>query len=184
VKASSAVGWSCRRPWVLALVLGLGLLMAWARSYFVASRPDRVTVLNGLRDEINANYGDKTGTPRINCGPCARFAIAFRERWNARFREKINLVCVLSPDRNGCGHVALKLPDGSCFDGGNGVLSEQTLRTLYPNYPIEEMVEFNRKLLDQRVGGLDHDYYPECPNYSEALTVKLIEKHLALLAND
>src|SRR5205823_1220156 len=113
----------------------------------LASRPDRDTVLNGLRDELNANYGDMAGTPRINCGPCARFALAFRERWNARFRAKVHLVCVLSLDRGECGHVALKLPDGRYFDGGNGVLSEQGLRTLYAGHPIEEMVEFDRGLL-------------------------------------
>ena len=149
-----------------------------------STRPNRVTVLNALRDEINANYGDKAGTPRINCGPCARFAVAFRERWNARFREQINIVCVLSPDRKECGHVALKWADGTCFDGGNGVLSEQKLAALYPNHPIEEMVEFDRKLLDQRVGGIELEYYPECPSYSQELTVKLIEKHLARLASD
>jgi hypothetical protein len=162
----------------------LGLLIACAGCGHSASRVDRVTVLNELRDEINANYGVRNGWPRINCGPCARFAIAFRERWNARFREKVNLVCVLTFDRNGCGHVALKFADGSYYDGGNGVISHQQLRTLYPDFPIEDMVEFDRNRLDRLVGGLDHDYYPECPNYSEDLTVQLIEKHLARLASD
>jgi hypothetical protein len=49
---------------------------------------------------------------------------------------------------------------------------------------IEEMVQFQLSLLDQRVGGLNHEHYSWCPNYSDVLTAKLIEKHLALLASD
>jgi len=171
-------------PWVA--LLGLGLLLGAALGFYRASiaRPDRNSVLNRLRDEINASYGMKGGTPRINCGPCARFAIAFRERWNARFRDKVNLLCVMTADGRLCGHVALKFPNGACFDGGNGVIPEAQLRSLYPDHPLEEMVIFDRNLLDQRVGGLDHRIYPECPNYSDDLTIKLFEKNLALLPRD
>lgn len=182
MKASSAIGWFCHRPWTLAL--GLGLLVAWARRSYSIARPDRATVLNELRDEINANYGYMpNGTPRINCGACAHFAVAFRERWNAQFREQVTLACVLSHDREDAGHVTIKYSDGSYYDGGNGIMTEQQLRAVYPSHPIEEMIEFDRNLLDQRVGGLEHDHYPECANYSEDLTVRLIEKHLARLVS-
>jgi hypothetical protein len=180
---ASAFGRLCRR-WC-AVSLGLGLLLACASRLYFDSRPDREAILNGLRDEINANYGYMlNGTPRINCGPCARFAIAFRERWNAQFHEQVTLACVLSHDRKDAGHVAIRFADGYYYDGGNGVMTEQQLQALYPSHPIEEMVEFDQNLLDQRVGGLDRDFYSECPNHSEDLTVELIEKYLALLASD
>ena len=113
----------------------------------------RPSVLNRLRDEINAHYGYyKDGTPRVNCGPCGRFARAFREQWNARFSEKVNIVCLMSPDGSICGHVVLKFPDGSYFDGGSGVMSEQKLLVLYPGSRLDEMVEFDLNLLDKRCG--------------------------------
>ena len=137
-----------------------------------------------LRDDINANYGyDENGTPRINCGPCARFAIAFRNQWNARFRKQINIVLVMSPDRSSCGHVVLKLPDGSYFDGGNGVMSARALAMIFPHHPIEEMVEFDLIRLTELVGGLGYDY-PLCPNYSDEPTAQLIESYLESLAKD
>jgi len=184
MRAFSYFRWFLRRPRVFTVALGASVLTACAITANSASPPCRAIVLNGLRDEINTNYGDKTGTPRINCGPCARFAIAFRERWNARFDDKINLACVLTHDRKNCGHVVVKFADGTYFDGGNGVMSDQRLRLLFPDHPIEEMVEFDRNRLDRLVGGLDHERYPECPNYSEDLTVRLIDKHLAQLMNN
>src|SRR5436853_5288268 len=115
---------------VLAISLGL-LTLGLGRQYFRVP-PDRIAVLNHLRDEINGNYGfDDNGTPRINCGPCGRFAIAFRERWNARFRETLNIAYVMSPDRSYCGHVVLKLRENTFFDGGNGVVSEQQLEGMF-----------------------------------------------------
>src|SRR6476620_2759174 len=72
---------------------------------------DEVAVLNHLRNEIDFNYGDRDGTPRINLGPCGRFAKAFREEWNARFPNHINIVFVMSPDGTYCHHVLVKLPD-------------------------------------------------------------------------
>jgi len=145
----------------------------------------RVAALNRLRNEINANYGYRDGVPRINLGPCGPFARAFREQWNARFKEKINIAFVMvnAPAGEFCGHVLLKLPDGSCFDGGNGVVTERTLRLQFPGSRIEEMKKFDLKILDKNSGGLSRDY-PNCPNYSANTTSKLIESHLALLPKD
>src|SRR5262245_30812248 len=164
----------------------LGLLIMTAKSHWFSWQTDRTVVLNDVRDEINATFGrDENGTPGINCGPCGRFAIAFREQWNARFREKVNIACVMSPDRKECGHVVVKFADGRFFDGGNGLITEETLRTLIPSEcSIEEMVEFDWKLLDERVGGLYHEHYSHCPNYSDQLTGEIIGKHLARLASD
>lgn len=145
----------------------------------------QTTLLNELRDDVNANYGYRQGLPRINYGPCGRFAKIFREQWNARFREKVNLAFVMSRDGSRCHHVLIKFPNNTFFDGGNGVLSEEKILTLYPSdSTIEEMTEFDLSLLDQRVGGLDHSYYRDCPNYSDDLTRRLIDKHLAVLPTD
>ena len=47
---------------------------------------------------------------------------------------------------------------------------------------IEEMKDFDLKLLDQRSYGLDRTY-PECPNYSDEFTQQAIEKRLDALLN-
>jgi hypothetical protein len=49
----------------------------------------RIKVLNRLRDDLNAQYGYREGVPRINLGPCGRFAKAFREQWNTRLPETV-----------------------------------------------------------------------------------------------
>jgi hypothetical protein len=172
-----------RRRWLLGASVG-GLLVACAGHYYVTSQSRRAAVLNGLRDEINAHYGFRQNAPCINWGPCGRFAKAFREQWNGRFREKINIAFVMAPDGL-CHHVVVKLPDGNYFDGGNGVVSEAKLLALYDDHDrIEEMVEFDLSLLDRRVGGLNQERYAWCPNYSDNLTAEVIAKHLALLASE
>jgi hypothetical protein len=184
MRAFPTWGWFRRRRWVLAaFVVALGVLVALAGRHCWPTRHGRVAVLNLLRDEINANYGYLDGFPRVNRGPCGRFAKAFREQWNARFLAKVNIVFVMENDGGECCHVLVRLPDGSYFDGGNGVMSERSLLTLHPDSRIEEMVEFDPKLLNQRSGGLDR-YYGRCPNYSDPLTATIINNHLALLPSD
>jgi hypothetical protein len=138
-------------------------------------------VLHDLREDINGRYGFRDGAPRINLGPCGRFARDFRERWNARFREPVTIAFLMSTrDASNCYHVLVKLPDGRYCDGGNGVMTEQFLMTLYSEMRIEEMKEFNFALLDKRSYGLGRSY-PECPNYSDKFTQRAIETRLAEL---
>jgi hypothetical protein len=142
----------------------------------------RAQVLNRLRDDINAAYGFRDGTPRINLGPCGRFARDFRERWNARFsNHPTHVIFVMADDGSQCHHVLVRLPDGYCYDGGNGVMWDQTLLAVYPNAHIDEMTTFDPALLDRRSYGLGRSY-PECPNYSDELTRRLIDHYLAMLA--
>jgi hypothetical protein len=63
---------------VATVAISLGLLVAWA-THVSPSAGKQVAVLNQLRDEINVADGYKGGTPRVNCGPCIRIAIAFRD---------------------------------------------------------------------------------------------------------
>jgi hypothetical protein len=147
----------------------------------VAGNDRRVAVLNRLRNAINLTYGHcEGGAPRINLGPCGRFARDFRERWNARFREKVNIVFVMTRDGTYCYHVMVRLPDGSYCDGGNGVITAQALERLYPDSRLDEMTEFDLIPLDKWSYGLDRSY-PACPNYSDEMTIRLIEGHLAEL---
>jgi hypothetical protein len=147
----------------------------------------QVAVLNALRDEINATYCFVDRSPRINRGPCGRFAKIFREQWNARFKDKINIVFVMAPeisDGVGCDHVLVKLPDGHYFDGGGGVMTAaKLLENFRRGDRIEEMVEFDPALLDQRSYGLGRSY-ELCPNYSDETTTRIIEKYLAVLRGD
>jgi hypothetical protein len=140
----------------------------------------RVAVLNRLRNDINSTYGFREGMPRINLGPCGRFARDFRERWNARFSDKVNIVFVMTGDRTHCHHVMVRLPDGNYYDGGNGVITERSLLNLFPGGRLDEMKEFNPKLLDKWSYGLGRSY-PICPNYSDATTTRLIDQRLAEL---
>jgi len=144
----------------------------------------QVAVLNDLRNDINLVYGFENGWPRVNRGPCGRFAKAFREHWNARFKQHIDIAFVMSPDMSdgvGCNHVIVKLPDGNYFDGGSGVVPGPTLlRQFGPGNRIEEMPEFDLALLDKRSYGLNRSY-GLCPNYSDETTAQIIDKHLARL---
>jgi hypothetical protein len=140
----------------------------------------RIAVLNALRNEINSVYGFRDGAPRVNLGPCGRFAKAFREQWNGRFKERVNIAFVMSNEREECFHVLLKLPDGRYYDGGNGVMTEGFLLALYPGARVEEMKQYDLELLDQRSYGLKRGY-PLCTNYSDAITAKLIRSHLEKL---
>jgi hypothetical protein len=134
----------------------------------------QVKVLN----EINFAYGYRDLAPRINLGPCGRFAKDFREQWNARFSDPVNIVFVMSPDGTECYHVLVKLPDGHYYDGGNGVIAERTLLRQYrAGTRLEEMVEYDLKRLDKWSYGLKRQY-DQCPNYSDETTLRLISAHL------
>ena len=140
-----------------------------------------VESLNELRNDINVQYGFRNGAPRINLGPCGRFARDFRECWNARFQQPVTIAFIMANnDASNCYHVLTKLPDGRYFDGGNGVMTEKFLATLYPNGRIEEMEDFDLQLLDKRSYGLGRTY-SECPNYSDEFTRTAIEKRLSEL---
>jgi len=146
------------------LRMGAFLVLAYALAGCHSHRADlqsttarnawnKVEVLNALRNDINARYGYRNGAARINLGPCGRFARDFREQWNARFAEQVTIAFIMASDGSNCHHVLVKFPDGSYFDGGNGVMTENALMTLYPDSRIEEMKKFDFKLLDQRSYG-------------------------------
>jgi hypothetical protein len=150
-------------------------------------RAETFVALNALRNEINENYGFERGWPRVNRGPCGRFAKIFREEWNARFSDQINIAFVMMPEASdgvGCDHVLVRLPDGSYFDGGSGVVpGAALLKEFGAGRHIEEMTQFDPQLLDRRSYGLNREY-DLCPNYSDELTRKIVRKHLDLLSKE
>ena len=169
-----------RRACIGSTVVAIALLAGCAAGRRAEPGPCRAEVLNGLRDDINAAYGFRDGAPRINLGPCGRFARDFNERWNERFADKTHIAFVMTADGAQCHHVLVRLADGNCYDGGNGVISPRTIQALYPGSRLEDMPEFDASLLDRRSHGLGRTY-PECPEYSDALTRRLIDRHLARL---
>jgi hypothetical protein len=143
-----------------------------------------VEALNALRNDIDARYGFRDGAPRVNLGPCGRFARDFRERWNKRFRDPVTIAFIMANnDASNCYHVLVRLPDGRYFDGGHGVMTDAFLVTLFPDSHIEEMRTFDLEVLDRRSYGLARAY-PLCPHYSDDFTQSSIEKRLSELAGD
>jgi hypothetical protein len=155
------------------------------------STGNRVQVLNQLRDDIDSHYGFWGETPRVNRGPCGRFADAFREQWNARFRDKVDIAFLIVTNTSLCAHIVIKFSDGSYFDGGNGVMSERALLRMCPDCKVEVMTKYDRRclnkrcdnLLDRRCDGIDY-VYPICPKYRDELTAQIIQSHLAMLRGD
>ena len=143
------------------------------------NRIDRpVKVLRDLKDEINAHYGFKDGGPRINSGPCGRFAYLFYQKWNKTFTTKVVISFVMSADSSECYHVLIKLPNNHYYDGGNGELKRSELLKRYQEETyIVDMIEFDFELLNEMSYGLDRQY-DRCPNYSDEVTTEIIEKHL------
>ena len=173
-----------RTPRLILLAVFSSLLTGCAATRAPApakiTTPSRVDILNALRNDMNAAYGYRDGVPRINLGPCGRFARDFRRSYNARFPDKVNIAFVMAADGSQCHHVLVKFPDGTYYDGGNGLITAAALLRLYPGARLDEMKPFDPALLDARSYGLARSY-PECPNYSDALTNRLIETHLAML---
>jgi hypothetical protein len=171
---------------VLVCCLSAAIGCSTQRAVLDLSRADfragtMVETLNALRNDICAKYGFRNGAPRVNLGPCGRFARDFRERWNVRFYDSVTIVFVMANnDASNCYHVLVKLPKGQYFDGGNGVMTAAFLGTLYPDSNIEEMKNFDLDLLNKRSYGLGRTY-PECPNYSDEFTQQAIENRLSEL---
>lgn len=72
---------------------------------------EMVEALNALHNDMNARYGYRDGTPRINLGPCGRFARDFRAQWNACFRDPVTIAFIMSNEGTTCHHVLVKLAE-------------------------------------------------------------------------
>ena len=141
-----------------------------------------IEVLNTLSQDINKLYGyvnmpgDNFGEPAINSGPCAPFAKIFCECWNARFSKKVNIVFIMVKGSDECWHVLIRLPNGQLYDGGYGLHDDNKYKD---QFDIEDMLNFDINLLEQRAYGLDRNYPRYCPNFSASTVKDIIEKHLS-----
>jgi len=138
-------------------------------------------ILSELSCEINKLYGyveipgDNFGEPSINSGPCGPFANAFYEVWNRNFADKVNIVFIMVKHSSECWHILIRLPNGMLFDGGIGVHSEEKYRG---KFDIEDMLEYDAALLEERSYGLDRTYPRYCPNFDIKTVTALIENFL------
>lgn len=137
-----------------------------------------ITALNDLKNDINRLLGFLDDTPRINYGPCGVFAHLFYLAWNRRFEDKIHITFVMTPDRDECWHVVVRLPTGELYDGGVGIHSEANYEK---DYPIDDMLQYDHDLLEKWSYGLDRKYPRFCPNFDKKTVDKLINKHLDCL---
>lgn len=141
--------------------------------------------LNALSATINELYGfvqidgDNFATPSINVGPCGPFAKAFYELWNEKFSNKANIAFVIIKATGECWHVLIRLPNGLLYDGGIGVHNESNYDK---KFMIEDMLEYDATLLENRSYGLDRQYPRYCPNFSAVHVRQIISDSLSKLS--
>ncbi len=132
--------------------------------------------LENIKNEINQEYGFQGNIPSINYGPCGVFAKLFYNEWNSVFpQNKCHICFVMTLDRNECDHIVIKLPSGEFFDGGIGV---HTDKEYIDKFIIDEMHEYDEKLLEKWSYGLNRTYPRFCPNFNRHFVEKVIRKHL------
>src|SRR5580692_1605690 len=134
--------------------------------------------LTQIKDEINKAFGFHDGIPRINYGPCGVFAKLFYEKWNALFKDKCHICFILTHNQDECDHVAIRLPSGELYDGGVDVHDENEHT---PKFMIEDMLDYDEKLLDKWAYGLDRTYPRFCPNFDRSLVENIINTKLTAL---
>jgi hypothetical protein len=149
------------------------------------SAEDNVSIqLNKLSAEINKLYGyvtiagDNFGEPAINSGPCGPFANVFFKLWNQKFTEKVTIVFIMVKNSDECWHTLIRLPNGLLFDGGCGVHNEDKYKD---KFDIEDMVEYDRELLEKRSHGLNRKYPRYCPDFSIDIITNLIQNYLDII---
>lgn len=133
--------------------------------------------LNGLSREINQEFGIYGSIPLVNCGPCGRFAKIFRDCWQERFGQQLNFVFVMTFDKKDCLHILVRLPDGSYFDGGLGVMSRELLDAEFFDAPLVEQEKYDLLELDERAYGLIRPY-PDCPKFDAAKARQIVHRTL------
>ncbi|MCL5115913.1 MAG: hypothetical protein M1272_02045 [Firmicutes bacterium] len=137
--------------------------------------------LDRIKDAINAEYGIQDGIPAINHGPCGVFAQVFFLAWNARFREKVHISFVMTPSRDECDHVCIRLPSGELYDGGIGVHAD---RHYGQQFVMDDMVIYDEGLLDKWSYGLARTYPRFCPHFNRAVVESIVEAVLEQLFHD
>ena len=132
-------------------------------------------ILETIKEEINQEYGFHNGIPRINYGPCGVFAKIFYDKWNELFDNKCHICFVLTYTRDECDHITIRLPSGELYDGGIGV---HTANEYLSEFLIEDMLNYDEKLLDKWSYGLDRVYPRFCPNFDRKFVENVVLANL------
>jgi len=120
-------------------------------------------------------YGFHDGIPRINYGPCGVFAQIFFKKWNELFKNKVHICFILTPSKDECDHVLIRLPSGDLYDGGVGIHTEEEYCS---KFLIEEMLEYDEALLEKWSYGLDRIYPRFCPHFDRKFIEKIVNSNL------
>lgn len=132
-------------------------------------------VLQKITEEINNEYGFHDGIPRINYGPCGVFAQIFFKKWNELFKNKVHICFILTPSKDECDHVLIRLPSGDLYDGGVGIHTEEEYGS---KFLIEEMLEYDEALLEKWSYGLARIYPRFCPHFDRNFIKKIVNSNL------
>lgn len=134
--------------------------------------------LEKIKKEINEEYGFHEDTPRINYGPCGVFAKIFFDKWNKLFDLKSHICFILTPTKDECDHIVVRLPSGELYDGGIGIHTDDE----YLNkFLIEEMIDYDEQLLEKWSYGLDRTYPRFCPTFNRDKVEKIVHSNLDAL---
>jgi hypothetical protein len=137
--------------------------------------PETRQILEKIKDEINHEYGFNDGIPKINHGPCGVFAKIFFDKWNELFDKKCHICFVLTYDGNECDHIMIRLPSGELYDGGVGV---HTDNEYLGKFLVEDMINYDERLLDKWSYGLDRSYPRFCPDFNRKFVEHVIHSNL------
>jgi hypothetical protein len=146
-----------------------------------------VKALIDLKIALNNEFGFLNGHPRVSMGPCGELAREFHDSWNERFTIPCRIAFIKILNDQVCRHVLIRLPDGTYFDAGRGVMEESELTRLYrevngeddESMHIEVMATFDEaEFKANTVSGP----YPDCPGYSSTAARRLIDNHLGRVA--
>lgn len=143
--------------------------------------PNAEKVLENIKEEINQEYGFHDEIPRINYGPCGVFAQIFFNKWNSLFEKKVHICFVLTPSRDECDHIVIRLPSGELYDGGIGIHTENVYK---PKFLIEDMLNYDEALLEKWSYGLNRKYPRFCPHFDREVVKKIVDSNLEKLKNE
>lgn len=137
-------------------------------------------ILIEIQMEVNKRYGYHEGIPRINYGPCGVFAQIFYTKWNKLFNQKVHICFVIDRAKDECEHIVIRLPSGELYDGGIGIHTENEYKS---QFSIEDMVNYDEKLLDKWSYGLDRTYPRFCSNFNRKEVEDIVSTKLEHLFN-
>ncbi len=94
------------------------------------------------------------------------------------FPDKVNICFILTPNKDECDHVAIRLPAGEIFDGGIGIHTDSEYSE---KFIVEDMFDYDEALLEKWSYGLDREYPRFCPDFNRDAVRKIIRSNLKMI---